>query len=346
MLKPSTLRVFAGLLAGLFVAISTCSLTSLASASAQKPQAKKKSSPNTELYALYREDLTDRYDTSTKDSRDRAEKRRTRAERLDAILKKGELGAAVDFYYAGRMLAREGEPIERIALGHALLSAAACQKVEYSLGATVEALDRWMLAADQPQQLCSILDGESSNASPTPPFEDRVHQSIRAEFELEPLHYDDRKPESKGKKPKGFNSKEARRLATAVAAQGTAGGPLDATLKRMRDIVSEGGLTGAEDWLAAARVLSKSTDSGDLAIAHALALLATSKGEASARELVPATLDGLLRGLGSHEAFGSALTIGSNEHAFDAWGLELDAALRTAFGLPIPDRAIEASGDE
>ncbi|MBI5432945.1 MAG: hypothetical protein HZA52_08965 [Planctomycetes bacterium] len=331
------------LLIGLFVALSTCFV---ANAFAQKPQAKKKSSPNPELQALYREDLTDRYAAGPKDARDRAEKRRARAERLDAILKKGELGTAVDFYHAGAMLTREGEPVERIALGHTLLSAAVFGRVQYSLGVAVESLDRWMLAASRPQQLCSILDGESSNATPTPPFEDRVHQSIRAEFELEPLHYDDRKPESKGKKPKGFNSKETRRLATAVTAQGAAGGPLDATLKRMREVVSEGGLTGVEDWLAAATVLSKSNDSGDLAIAHALALLAASKGDARAREIAAATVDGLLRSVGSHEAFGSALTIGSHEHAFDEWGVELDTVLRVAFGLPVPDRVIEAPGDE
>jgi hypothetical protein len=301
---------------------------------------KGRKAPGHELAELHAEDLSDRGDRTSMSDKEFVERRRKRIERVDELLREAAFSAGEDFYYAGRMLARESETTERILLGHVLLCIAAAQRAPYALGAAAESLDRWLLAVERPQQLCTIQDGEDARSPPTQPFENRVHQTIRAEFELEPLHFEDHRAEPHGKKPKGFNSKEVQRLDTSLNGDPKNIRPVDpeAALKRVREIVGEGGLVGERDYFAAARVLTRSPKTGDLAVAHALAVLAAAKGSAEARELTATTLDALLRASGSPEVFGSVVTSAAEAHAFDAWGSALDTLLRKSHGLPAPTR--------
>ncbi|MCC7173421.1 MAG: hypothetical protein IT459_23455 [Planctomycetes bacterium] len=311
------------------------------------PQKKAAARPQgRELADLYAEESADRKDGARRSEKELAERRKARLERLDGLIRDGRLATGQDCYYAGRILSRDDETADRLLLGHTLFTVAALQKVPYALDASVETLDRWLLAIEQPQQLCSVLDGDGSNAPPTAPFDNRVHQSIRAEFGLEPLHFDDERPEPKGKKPKGFNSKELQRLDRSLHGDPKEIRPVDPVeaLERARKMIGEGGLTGASDHFAAARLLARSERTSDLAISHALAVLAATKEQAGARELVAGSLDALLRSVKQPEAFGSALTSGSHEHAFDAWGPPLDELLRKNYGLRQIERTPREAG--
>ncbi|MCE9595362.1 MAG: hypothetical protein K8S98_14340 [Planctomycetes bacterium] len=323
-----------------WISIALLALAPSAFGAAQKG----KKSGGRELATLYGEDVSDRSDRGRFSDKEIVERRRKRVERLDEILRAADFTAGEDFYYAGRLLAREGEEVNRILLGHVLLSIAALQRASYALEAGAESLDRWLLATGRSQQLCSVLDGEDARSPPTKPFDNHVHQSIRAEFALEPLHFDDQRAEPRGKKPKGFNSKEVQRLDTSLNGDPKSIRPVDpdAALVRVRAIVGEGGLVDARDYFAAARVLMRGAQVQDLALAHALALLAAAEGATDARELAATTLDALLRACGTPEAFGSVVTAASEAHAFDAWGPALDTLLRKSFGLPQPNR--EAGG--
>jgi hypothetical protein len=108
-----------------------------------------------------------------------------------------------------------------------------------------------------------------------------------------------------------------------------------------RKLLTDGALTTAEDYQAAAFVFQHGTTAEDYLLAHTLAMVAVSKGEPKALWIASATLDRYLIKIGQKQIYGTQYAL--NDANGGTWGQEpydralVSDALRRE--LRVPDQA-------
>jgi hypothetical protein len=286
-------------------ALAACALAlSVTSSPAQKGSKPSQKEVSRELKELYASDQKDQNDESWNEGTgaefDRRQK--VRRDRVMEIIEAGMLADLADWTCAA-MLLQHGESADDFLLAHVLSIPCGISDEAFGRFMSAATLDRFLHTVGR-AQIFTTQSGapDPSVYAPVEPFDDSMHQTLRALFNLPPLP--EKKEKEKEKNGKGPSARDLPKFLELSRKEAVTEGQAPDWLQRTREIVLAGALKSDKDFDSAAHVLLASRDQGDLLSAHVLAMCAAFKSRTpAARVFCAETLDRFLLALGRKQRF-------------------------------------------
>lgn len=286
------------------LALAACALALAATASSGQKAKPSQKEISRELKELYASDQKDQNDESWNEGNgdEFSRRQKERRDRVMEIIAAGMLADLADWGCAA-MLLQHGESADDYLLAHIL--SMPCGIADQTGGRFMSAatLDRFLQNVGR-AQIFTTQSGapDPSTYAPVEPFDDSMHQSLRALFNL-PV-FPGREQKEKGKKAKGPSAKDLPKLLELSKEETVPGGQDPEWLQRTREIVLAGVLKSDKDFDGAARILLASREPDDLLSAHVLAMCAAFKSRTpAARVLCAETLDRFLLAIKRKQRF-------------------------------------------
>jgi len=284
-------------------ALTACALAlSVPAALGQKGSKPSQKEVSRELKQLYDSDQKDQNDESWNEGTgaDFDRRQKERRDRVMEIIEAGMLADLADWTCAA-MLLQHGESADDYLLAHVLSMPCGISDQAFGRFMSAATLDRFLHTVSR-AQIFTTQSGapDPSVYAPIEPFDDSMHQSLRALFNLPPL------PEKKEKEKngKGPSAKDLPKFLELSRKETVSEGQDPEWLQRTREIVLAGVLKSDKDFDGAAHVLVASRNPDDLLSAHVLAMCAAFKSRTpAARAFCAETLDRFLLALGRKQLF-------------------------------------------